>query len=171
MESVFKGDYLLLTVALALTRSEAVVMAPVKIECSARASSFVLKLANEAEKDGMVGFVFSDLPDIDATTSAGRMVLTMMASAAEFEARRISERTMEALAAAKARGVCLGGYREGAAQKASERKKMAMADAPAGVGKLSSTGKPLAPAQIGRILQRLGLSGKLLGSDQAWVAA
>ena len=171
MESVFKGDYLLLTVALALTRSEAVVMAPVKIECSARASSFVLKLANEAEKDGMVGFVFSDLPDIDATTSAGRMVLTMMASVAEFEARRISERTKEALAAAKARGVCLGGYREGAAQKASERKKMAMADAPAGVGKLSSTGKPLAPAQIGRILQRLGLSGKLLGSDQAWVAA
>ena len=47
----------------------------------------------------------------------------------------------------------------------------AMADALAGVGKLSSTGKPLAPAQIGRILQRLGLSGKLPGSDQAGVAA
>lgn len=39
------------------------------------------------------------------------------------------------------------------------------------VSKLSSTGKPLAPAQIGRIFQRLGLSGKLLGSDQAWFAA
>ena len=49
---------------------------------------------------------------------------------------------------------------------------MAMADALAGVGKLSSrSGRPLAPAQIGRILQRLGLSGKLLGSDQPWVAA
>ena len=46
----------------------------------------------------MGGFVFCDLPDIDATTSAGRMVLTMMASVAEFEARRISERTKEALA-------------------------------------------------------------------------
>ena len=46
----------------------------------------------------------------------------------------------------------------------------AMADVLAGVGKLSSTGKPLAPAQIGRILQRLGLSGKSLGSDQTWVA-
>ena len=49
---------------------------------------------------------------------------------------------------------------------------MAMADALAGVGKLSSrSGRPLAPAQIGRILQRLGLSGKFLGSDQPWVAA
>ncbi|KZR67394.1 MULTISPECIES: hypothetical protein [Prochlorococcus] len=47
---------------------------------------------------------------------------------------------------------------------------MAMAAALVGVEKLSSTGRPLAPAQIGRILQRLGLSGKLLGSDQAWVA-
>lgn len=71
----------------------------------------------------MGGFVCCDLPDIDATTSAGRMLLTMMASVAEFEARRISERTKEAL------------------------------------------------AQIGRILQRFGLSGKPLVSDQAWVAA
>ena len=47
----------------------------------------------------------------------------------------------------------------------------ALADALASVGKLSSAGRPLPPAQIGRILQRLGLSGKLLGSDQAWVAA
>ena len=157
-------------------------------------SAFDLKLAIEVEKNGMGGFFFCDLPDIDATTSAGRMVLTMMASVAEFDARRISECTKEALASAKARVLCLGGIREGAAQKAYESKQKAiaeaeglrgvleqmccaglsyraMADALAGVGKLSSTGKPLAPAQIGRILQRLGLSGKLLGSDQAWVAA
>ena len=47
----------------------------------------------------------------------------------------------------------------------------AMADALAGAGKLSTTGRSLVPAQIDWILQRLGLSGKLLGSDQAWVAA
>ena len=118
----------------------------------------------------------------------------IVVSVAELEARRFSERTKAALAEAKARGVCLGGYRPAAAEKASERKQKAVAeaeglrgvlepmvraglsyraiaDALAGAGKLSSTGRPLAPAQIGRILQRLGLSGKCLGSDQAWVAA
>ena len=86
------------------------------------------------------------------------------------------------------------GIRQGAAEKASQRTQKAiaeaegfcgvlepmvraglsyraMADALAAVGKLSSTGRPLAPAQIGRILQRLGFAGKLLGSDQVWVAA
>ncbi|KZR90759.1 hypothetical protein MITS9509_02656 [Synechococcus sp. MIT S9509] len=47
----------------------------------------------------------------------------------------------------------------------------AMADALAGVGKLSNTGRPIAPAQMCRILKRLCLSAKLLGSDQAGVAA
>ncbi len=79
-----------------------------KIDWLARDTGFVLKLANEVEKNGMGGFVFCDLPEIDATTSAGRMVLTMMASVAEFEARRISERIKEAVAATKARGASWG---------------------------------------------------------------
>ena len=186
VESGRKDDRPQLTAALAQARAEQAVIAVAKIDRLARDAGFVLKLANEAEKNGMGGFVFCDLPDIDATTSAGRMVLTMMASVAEFEARRISERTKEALAAAKARGVRLGGYREGAAEKSSERKQKAiteaeslrgvlepmvraglsyrvMADALAGVGKLSRTGRPLAPAQIGRILQRLGLTKSSIG--------
>lgn len=96
--------------------------------------------------------MFCDLPDIDATTSAGRMLLTMMASVAEFEALRISARTREALASV---GMC----------------DRPMAQALAGVGKLSSTGQPLAPAQLGRILQRLALAGKPQGGDLRLVAA
>ncbi len=47
----------------------------------------------------------------------------------------------------------------------------ATAQALSGVGKVSSTGQPLAPAQVGRILQRLGLAGKVQGGDQPLVAA
>ena len=129
VESGRKNDrpQLAAALALALARAEKAVIAVAKIDRPARDAGFLLKLANEAEKNGMGGFVFCDLPDIDATTSAGRMVLTMMASVAEFEARRISERTKEALAAAKARGVRLGGYRQGAAKRASERQQKAIA--------------------------------------------
>lgn len=45
-----------------------------------------------------------------------------------------------------------------------------MADVHVGVGRFSRTRRPLATAQIGRILQCLGLSRKLLGSDQTCVA-
>ena len=44
-------------------------------------------------------------------------------------------------------------------------------DALASDGKLRRSGRSLGPAHIGRILQRLGLSGKLMGSDRAEVAA
>ena len=194
VESGRKNDRPQLAAALAQARAEKAVIAVAKIDRLARDAGFVLKLANEAEKNGMGGFVFCDLPYIDATTSAGRMVLTMMASVAEFEARRISERTREALAAAKARGVKLGGYREGAARQSAARRSQAVAEAEqlrgvlapmvaagmnyramaqalAGVGKVSSTGRPLAPAQVGRILQRLGLVGKPQGGDLRLVTA
>ena len=54
-----------------------------------------------------------DMPD--ASGSSGRFMLQIMASVAEYEGRRISERTKEALAAAKRRGVKLGGFRGGPA--------------------------------------------------------
>ena len=47
----------------------------------------------------------------------------------------------------------------------------AMAQVLAGVGSVSSAGQPLAPMQLGRILQWLGLAGKSQGVDLRLVAA
>jgi DNA invertase Pin-like site-specific DNA recombinase len=62
----------------------------------------VLRIHREAETNGMGDFLFCDLPEVDATTSSGRLILSVMASVAEFKGRHISERTREVLAAAKA---------------------------------------------------------------------
>ena len=180
VESGRKADRPQLAAALAEARRRHAVVAVAKLDRIARDAEFVLRLSREAEANGMAGFWFADLPDVDATTSAGRMVLTVMASVAEFEARRISERTREALAAAKARGVQLGGTRPGTlrenaaakARAAAEAEKLravlapmaaagmslrAMGQALAGAGTLTRTGAPLGPSQVARVLQRLGL--------------
>lgn len=45
---------------------------------------------------------------IDTATSSGRLVANLMASVAEWERERISERTSEAIMAARAQGIILG---------------------------------------------------------------
>ena len=180
VESGRKADRPQLAAALAEARRRGAAVAVAKLDRIARDAELVLRLSREAERNGMAGFLFCDLPDVDATTAAGRMVLTVMASVAEFEARRISERTREALAAAKARGVKLGGLRANtltrndaarekaqagaerlrpvltalAAQGASLRQ---MADALAAAGTTTKAGKPLSPSSVKLQLQRLGL--------------
>lgn len=52
---------------------------------------------------------FADFPEIEGATS--KFMLNMLASVAEFEASMISSRIKSALAAAKRRGVKLGGDR------------------------------------------------------------
>jgi DNA invertase Pin-like site-specific DNA recombinase len=73
-----------------------------KLDRLARDSQFLLKLYN-----GDVPLIFGDLPEVDGS-AASRLIVQMMANIAEFERRRIGERTKEALAELKAKGVKLG---------------------------------------------------------------
>jgi hypothetical protein len=64
----------------------------------ARDSQFLIKVYG-----GDVPIIFGDLPEIDGS-AASRMFVQVMASVAEFERRRIGERTKEVLAALKGKG-------------------------------------------------------------------
>jgi DNA invertase Pin-like site-specific DNA recombinase len=178
VESGRKADRPQLAAALSEARKLKAVVAVAKLDRIARDAELLLRLTREAAANGMGGFLFCDLPDVDATTAAGRMVLTVMASVAEFEARRISERTKEALAAAKQRGVKLGGVRPGTIKSNEAAKAKAdgeaqqlrpileamvgrgatlreMASALAGAGRTTRNGQALSATQVKRLLARL----------------
>lgn len=179
-ESGRKSDRPQLAAALAAARKRRAVLVVAKLDRLARDAELILRLAREAESNGMGGIWFADLPEIDSATAAGRMVLSVMASVAEFEARRISERTREALAAAKARGRQLGGVRPGTIRENAKAKAAAadrsealrpvlapmaaagmslrqMAQALYGAGTATANGEALSPTQVRRHLERLGL--------------
>jgi DNA invertase Pin-like site-specific DNA recombinase len=91
-----------------------------------RDAELVTHLSNDGAGNGFPGLLIADLPDVDATNAAGRMILGVMAQVAQFEAERIGKRTREALAEAKKRAVKLGGRREEAVKAAHERKGEAL---------------------------------------------
>ena len=98
IESGKKDDRPQLTAALAACRRHRAVLVIAKLDRLARRVSFISTLM-----DGDVDFVACDFPQ------ANRLTVHILAAVAEHEHRLISERTRAALAAAKARGVKLGG--------------------------------------------------------------
>lgn len=99
VESGKRADRPQLAAALAQAKATGSVLIVAKLDRLARDVKMILAIV-----DSGVSVRFIDLPDIDTSTATGRLILTVMASLAEFEARRISERTRDALKAKKARG-------------------------------------------------------------------
>lgn len=77
-----------------------------KLDRLGRSMIHLIKTVYDLEKRG-VGFKVLT-GDMDTTTAAGKMVLGILASFAEFERNLISDRTREGLKAARKRGRCGG---------------------------------------------------------------
>jgi DNA invertase Pin-like site-specific DNA recombinase len=100
--------------ALDLCRVTGAVLVIAKLDRLSRNAAFLLSL-----RDSGVEFVAADMP------SANRLTVGILAVVAEAEREAISTRTTEALRAAKARGVRLGGDRGGRATPAARAAALA----------------------------------------------
>jgi DNA invertase Pin-like site-specific DNA recombinase len=85
-----------------LDRGEADVLVASKCDRVARSTSDFSALLDRAERKGWRVCVLD--VDVDTTTAAGRLVVDVVAAAAQFESKRIGERVRDAHAVRKAQG-------------------------------------------------------------------
>jgi DNA invertase Pin-like site-specific DNA recombinase len=104
IESGRRADRPELANALSLCRAHHAALVVAKVDRLARSQGFLSRILEAG-----VEVRFCDLPQIEGPT--GRFLLQSMMSVAELEAGMISARTKAALAASKARGTKLGGFR------------------------------------------------------------
>jgi len=107
VESGKRDDRPELAAALTKAKLTGSTLVVTKLDRLSRNAQFLMALV-----DSGVDVVFCDLPEVPAGPM-GRFLLQQMAVVAELERGLIGRRTKAALAAAKARGVRLGGYRGG----------------------------------------------------------
>jgi DNA invertase Pin-like site-specific DNA recombinase len=109
IESGTRSDRPQLEAALRSCRLTGAALIVGKVDRLARNVRFLLSVV---EGCGDAGVIFCDLPQVPPG-AVGKFILTQMAAVSELEAGLISARTKAALAAVKARGRTLGGYRGG----------------------------------------------------------
>src|SRR5215208_3994544 len=90
---------------MALCRIHGATLVIAKLDRLSRDAHFLLGLQKELQKSGL-RFIAADMPE------ANELTIGIMAVVAQAERKMISDRTKAALAAVKARGVRLGGWRE-----------------------------------------------------------
>src|SRR4051812_18108681 len=108
VESGRRSDRPRLSQAIAAARLRAARLLVSKVDRLTRSVSFLSQLLASG-----VDIAFADLPSVEGPT--GKFMLNQMVAVAELERDLIASRTRDALAAAKARGVALGGDRGGRA--------------------------------------------------------
>jgi DNA invertase Pin-like site-specific DNA recombinase len=114
IESGRKSQRPALEQALSAARVRRTPIVVAKVDRLTRSVAFLSQLLEAG-----VDVRFADLPSLEGPT--GRFMLQQMAAVAELEAGLISSRTKSALAAAKARGIQLGGHRGSYPSQAAHR--------------------------------------------------
>lgn len=135
VESGKRNDRPKLAEALALCRVHNATLIIAKLDRLARNVAFVANLMEAG-----VEFVACDFPQ------ANRLTIHVLAAVAEHEREMISRRTKEALAAARARGTKLGGYRANALPNAEEARETGRAVRSQRAQKLAADLRPVIDA-------------------------